>query len=551
MLGICCISVHLHARQVGVYRSDAYIQSELGGAIVSKHFKVFFPVHWPNQKVKTLVADLEFYHAELAQFFGRAPEVPIRVFYYKNRHQKKRLMGARKTRIAKPWQWAFHIDNPRIALSTVKHEMAHIFAAQYGKAPHRLSLGQNFLPNMGIIEGVAEAATWPHRRLNLHESSAAMKQLGFAPDIRFVFAPEKFYGVNGSTAYTLCGSFLRFLYDKHGAQMLWQVYRQGHLEGIDGLNLDALMTDWEGHLNGISLPEPALAEARLRYDRPSIFGRACAREIASLWRTYRHALQSNRASHAEATLGEILGHLPSNPNARLAEIDLMIRNGRLKDALPRARQLSRDHTAGGVIRSYASERYLDALVMTGGDADADITYDSLAAETFQRPRLRNLGIKSAALKRPGVKAEIVRYLSARLDRAQRLEALNSIELESGPWPELDYLKARVLLNGSENHLSLTLFERAYRGLSAPALRYETLRLLARQLFDKRCYRKSAIAYQRLSNRVDLEILPSEKANHQEWSRRSTFFAAIQDQVQDLCPIKIDISIFGDEDAPDH
>ena len=170
----------------------------------------------------------------------------------------------------------------------------------------------------------------------------------------------------------------------------------------------------------------------MRYDRPSIFGRACAREIASLWRTYRQALQSNRASHAEATLGEILGHLPSNPNARLAEIDLMIRSGRLKDALPRARQLSQDQKAGGVIRSYASERYLDALVMTGVDADAGITYDGLAAETFQRPRLRNLGIKSAALKRPGVKAEIVRYLSARLDRAQRLETLNSIERESGP-----------------------------------------------------------------------------------------------------------------------
>ena len=238
ILAVCCISVHLQARQVGVYRSDAYIQSELGGTITSEHFEVFYPARWPKQRIGLLVADLEFYHAELLGFFKRAPKIPIRVFYYDNRRQKKRLMGARKTRIAKPWQWAFHIDKPQVALSTVKHEMAHIFAAQYGDAPHRLSLGHNFLPNMGIIEGVAEAATWPNRRLSLHGSSAAMKALGFAPDIRFVFSPEKFYGVNGSTAYTLCGSFLRFLYDHHGAPMLWQVYRRGRLDGIEGLKSD-------------------------------------------------------------------------------------------------------------------------------------------------------------------------------------------------------------------------------------------------------------------------------------------------------------------------
>ena len=168
---------HTLARQEGVYRDAKFIQDTLGGHHQTEHFDIYYPETWSQKRIQRLGFELEFGHQRLTQFFGDKPTHRISAYFYSNMNQKKALMGARRTRIAKPWQWAFHIHRPSIGQDVIVHEMAHVFAAMLGHSPHHLSLGPYGLPNMGIIEGVAEAATWPQGQLDLHQWSAAMQSL--------------------------------------------------------------------------------------------------------------------------------------------------------------------------------------------------------------------------------------------------------------------------------------------------------------------------------------------------------------------------------------
>ncbi len=548
LVGSCLWLIHLTAVDSGVHRNKDYIQSALGGHIKTDNFNIYYPGRWSKQRIIQLQYDLEFYYVELARFFLRGPAEPINVYFYESPKQKKWLMGARRTRIAKPWQWSFHVDKPRLGLSTIKHEMAHVFAALYGHAPHRLSLTHSIVPNMGIIEGVAEAATWPTKRLDLHQWSAAMHELKLAPKITHVLAPQKFYGLNSRTAYTLCGSFVRHVYDTHGPDRIWDAYRDGQFTRGVPNELSPLLEEWTARLAKIKVPRAALSEARNKFDRPSIFGRVCAREIASLWRTYRQEKGRGKQTESLATLKKILGHLPNNPTARLAQIDTLTQLKEIEAARSLSAALVEDKKAGGVARNLATERLIDLDVQMGQMKDAASRYEQLSKSIFSRPRLRQLSVKSAALDHPEAVGPLMRYLSSKMTPQKRLAELQTVETQTGPWPVLTYLIARIRLALDQKQESADLFTQASKTVQAVGLVYESRLQLAQILFASRCYELASKAYEQLARNETLSILPAEQAGLEEWARRSRFFGKHVPNIKIHCPIKIDMEVFDAEYA---
>ncbi|MEE2758195.1 MAG: hypothetical protein VYA30_16165 [Myxococcota bacterium] len=551
-LTMCAIFgfTHLAAVERGVHRDKAYIQSALGGHIETGNFNIYYPARWSDQRIVPLQYDLEFYYTELTHFFLREPTEKISVYFYTDPKQKKWLMGARRTRIAKPWQWSFHVDKPRLGLATIKHEMAHVFAAVYGRVPHRLSLTHKILPNMGIIEGIAEAATWPIRRLDLHQWSAAMHELKIAPEITRLLSPQKFYGLNSGTAYTLCGSFVRHVYETHGPDRVWNAYRDGEFAEGSLEKLSPLLNEWKARLAKMTVPRAALAQARNKFDRPSIFGRVCAREIASLWRIYRRERSQVEPRKALSTLNTILGHLPNNPSARLAQIDTLAQINELETARTLAAALATDHKAGGVARNLASERLVDLDVALGDLTNARSRYEQLSETVFSRPRLRELSVKAAALAHPDSTGLLMRYLRSQMKPKERLAQLQAIEVQTGQWPVLTYLMARARLALGQKQASAELFVRSSQTLKSVGLVYESRLQLAQLLFSSGCYQLASQAYDSLAQNRTLASLAAEQSELREWARRSRFFEKHMPNTIVTCPIKIDMDLFGAEYAGD-
>lgn len=151
--------------------------------------------------------DAAFRFQSLYTWFGGAP-TPIDLYLYRDSAQKRRLMGADRVDMAKPWLRQVNMVLPEYGASVLTHELAHVFAVQFAPAPFGVPMRFGVLPDALLIEGVAVAAEWPLRNgLDPHQWARAMRQLGLAPKLQLLMSPTGFFGQSSERAYTLVSSF--------------------------------------------------------------------------------------------------------------------------------------------------------------------------------------------------------------------------------------------------------------------------------------------------------------------------------------------------------
>jgi hypothetical protein len=258
----------------------------LGGVVESEHFVIYYSLsdRGVAENIDAVVADHEFRYAQLADFFGVEPKLPLRVFLYGSPEQKQRYMGAGRTMIAKPWLQEIHLVYPGIGGGLLTHELAHLFSEPIGSGPLSLAGGGLFRIDMGLIEGLAEAAAWDGGELTFHGWSAAIVRLDLAPDLRGIIGAGGFWTSYNRQAYTLMGSFCRWLIDNQGIERFRDLYATGDFEAAFDDSLHTLVDAWERFLESLPLTDDQLEVARFRFQRPSIFGKTCAHALADLAR---------------------------------------------------------------------------------------------------------------------------------------------------------------------------------------------------------------------------------------------------------------------------
>ena len=168
--------------------------------------------------------------------------------------------------------------------------MAHVFAASFGDPLFGVAFAVRWagpipVPHLasGLIEGIAEAAdfTDPDGGSTTHQEAAAIMADGRAAPLADLMGAG-FSALSGPRAYTLAGSFCRFLLDTRGADRLRAIYRSaGDFQGIYGMSLAALEKEWRLFLAKQALSADQVARARERFRRPAIFKKVCAREQAA------------------------------------------------------------------------------------------------------------------------------------------------------------------------------------------------------------------------------------------------------------------------------
>lgn len=219
----------------------------------------------------------------LWSFFGRPAGETIHVHLYPDVATKHRLMGARQVEMAKPWLGQVHMALPGPGGTLLRHELAHVFAAPAGRWPLAIPLRGGWLPDALLIEGVAVAAEWPLRAgLDPHRQAHAMRALGLAPPLTSLLSPTGFFGQSGARAYTLAGSFVRWLVDRRGPQVLDRLYRDGDIAAAVGVPLQTLVGQWEAFVDGDpanGLTERDLAMAQARFEPSALLLRPCPLSI--------------------------------------------------------------------------------------------------------------------------------------------------------------------------------------------------------------------------------------------------------------------------------
>ena len=526
------IGLRVGATAHDVHRDAGHVQAALGGHRATTHVDIYYPKRWSKAHVDALATDLEFAYAELVAFLAKAPAERPALYLYPSRPAKKRLMGAGRTRIAKPWQRSIHIHAPQVGDAVSIHELAHVFSAELSNAPLHLSM-RGPLPHMGLIEGLAVAATWESGRLDPHHWTAAMRAAGLAPKLSKLLSPTGFLSNNSQTAYTLCGSFVRFQHDTEGASAVEATYRNGQVMPPE--RLDAVIAAWEAHLDTLPVDARALLEAQARFDRPAIFRKVCAHEIAALRREAAQAISRNDLPGALKHLDALLGHVPRDVDARLLRVPVLVGLGRVADARTHAQAIVDDPKAGGVARNQARERLAD-LTAASGDASASVEYDALIAQTFNRAILRRLAVKRAALSHPRG-ASVIALLTAPRGTPNEILAQHvaTAVAQAPDWAVARYLAGRRALNEDEPGAEAHLRAAVAGELPHSALRFEAERLLARLAFDAGRHADAARAFDALAERDDLDVQPGERDQLRRWGRRARFFGAVDAADIDIDP----------------
>nr|MBA3452004.1 hypothetical protein [Deltaproteobacteria bacterium] len=333
-LAAACISgafsLRRHSGDLG-YAIDAEdIEVALGGRIETPHFVIHYSDTPQIREVMGLVAaDHEFRYAQVVAQLGVQSATKIRSFYFSSRDQKERLMGARDVEMAKPWRREIYLEHRGFPHSSLRHEIAHAVAAEFGTWPFDVAatnvlplpgrLGLPFLANPGLIEGLAVAIDWPGRydRMTPHESVRALQEMGKQPSIRQLLSLQ-FFSVSSATGYTTAGSFLKYLLDTYGAGPLRSVYRSaGDFEAAYGKPLAVLEREWLAMTSKIVLPRSAVEASRERFRGTSVFSRPCPHAIAAQRERAQDAYAHGDRARSISLMRDVCGHAPEEPRYRL------------------------------------------------------------------------------------------------------------------------------------------------------------------------------------------------------------------------------------------
>lgn len=391
------------------YRYDrAAIRAELGGYRQTPHFEVWYPGGTPYESVVGRVAaELERSYADIVGVFGRAPAQRIGVYVYPDGGTKRRLMGADRVYIAKPWLGEVHLNPVDIGADVIRHELVHALGAACADGPLGVPAKLGVVPHMGLVEGIAEAIEWGGGRLTLHEASAAMRRLGIAPDLRRLMGPEGFWTTAAGKAYVTAGSFVRFLLERHGHEPVCGLYQDADFVAAYGAPVAELAEEWEAWLDdeeAVPLSEEELQLAKDVFDRPPVFLKVCALEVARYEREAGRAAARRRFDEAARILGVVAGFDPRNAEKRQSYGEALLRAGSLAAAATMFENVAEDPRASRVLRLRARASLADVLWAEGDPGAAAARYQALLDEPLPSDERRLLEVKLAIAAGPPERA---------------------------------------------------------------------------------------------------------------------------------------------------
>ena len=406
-----------HRGDLGIEKSRAYVVSELGGFASTEHVDVVYDASaFSAERLALLLYDHEAEFAAQAAFWGTEPRHRVTSFVYGSREEKGRLMGGRRTLVAKIWLGEMHITWSGIGSTTLSHEMAHLFLREDGRGPLNLASSFGLVPIMALVEGAATAAGWGGGEWDEHYWSVAMRDEGFAEDLETLLGPVGFWSRYSSRAYTLTGSFARYLIDTYGVASFREAYGGGTFDEAYGRDLGALVAEWEAWLDTLERSEALGRAARWRFDRSSLFGRRCARSIATRMDEGDRLLRAGDREAATTCFEQVIADDPNHVGRRLEIAARWFRIGETERALRQVEWVLAQEGASSAERAQAEELRADQRWLAGDAAAASETYQRLADASGTERDARRLLAKAmataSARSHPQTSAAVARALIA-------------------------------------------------------------------------------------------------------------------------------------------
>lgn len=274
LMGLLALLVGVRC-ELGFESTAGHIQRTLGGVLETEHFAIYYPPgSITAEEIRWIAAEHEFQLKSVTEALSLPSAPKVNSYIYPSSAEKQRLIGAGNTNIAKPWRNEIHLSLPTLD-ATLRHELVHVVAGRFGMPVLKANV------STGLTEGIAMAVEWDWGNRTLHQYAAAMRRFGVAPDIQMIMTPLGFVSRSSSISYVLAGSFCRFLIDRFGIRRMMILYGSGDYQQVYDRSLEELVREWHAYLDRIRVPDGERDVVDVLFRQPPIFGKVCARVIAS------------------------------------------------------------------------------------------------------------------------------------------------------------------------------------------------------------------------------------------------------------------------------
>lgn len=490
------LAFSFYGEQLGLTTSRSNIEKALGGRIEGRKCTIIIPRELDPREALRLGQECDFRVNQMEGWLGVRHKTRVTAFFFRSPESKRDLMGAPQTNVAKPWRDEIYLLLTPWPHPAIAHEIAHVVAKNAARGPLGLSASMGGLwLNPTLIEGLAVAAAWTaNDGMTPHQWARAMFETGLAPPLKDVIGAS-FLRQPKRQAYTLAGSFIRYIGDKYGSGALRRIYASGDIASTLQVPFEKLLGQWRAEVLRIPLPDGARERARDRFSAKSIFSEVCPRHVASLRAQVYDELGANNPNGAAATCRAILKVNPSDYAIRTALVSAFAKGGRLHAARQELDRLIQDGQTPAPLIVRARAALGDAAWRTGRAEVALGIYRSLLTQPLSEEARRTVEVKILALSAGGEQTALLRELFIDPDGKEADSALAVFiarELRNYRQDGLPrYLEARQLFFARHYARAANLLSEARQmGLSTERLSREATRLEAVARFASGEYAQS-------------------------------------------------------------
>ena len=392
----------LAGTKLGHFSTAASIAKDLGAEKHGARCDVVYPSTTREQEANLLVKDCDEEVAAVEKRLGATGPARIRAFFFRDAEDKKRLMGAAHTYIAKPWREEVYLQLGGYPHPVLGHELAHVIAGSFGRGPFKIAgLAGGLIPNPGLIEGVAVAASPDDEDLTDAQWARAMMQIGILPDMQRVFSLA-FLGDASAKSYTLAGAFITWLGGRFGFDVVRAWYAGFEITTLTKLDWRGLDEAFKGDLLKVSLPDEAESFARAKFARPGIFGRKCPHVVDALRHEADVCRDTQRYEEAIRLYREAISKDAHDFASQKELATVQRRHGDREQGRAALTQMA-NADEKKVPRTYkdrAEEALADAQFIDGDFDGAATRYEQLGRRTVDEDSARTLEIKALGARDP-------------------------------------------------------------------------------------------------------------------------------------------------------
>ncbi len=463
VLALCAlatsVTITLMGPKLGHWETPATIAEALGGRLSGPRCDVVYPDSMRPDEAALLVKDCEEELRSVEAYLGAKGPDRVTAYFFRDPAEKKRLMGAATTYIAKPWRKEVYLQVAPYPHPVLGHELAHVVAGNFGEGPFHVA---GLWPNPGLIEGTAVAASPDDDELTDVEWARAMLDAKLLPPMKSVFSFD-FLGENASKSYTIAGAFVGWLVERFGAGVLRAWYGGGDVERLTSMSWASLDAAFRDDLGKLVLPPDAVAFAKAKFERPSVFGRTCPHQIDALLHEADRCAQGMQIARAEALFDRVLDRDSHDVGARYKRAVMNVRYGDHDAGRRDLEALVAEASTPRTWRDKSEEAIADDDLLAGHFDDAAARYRRLAERSVEEDEARTLEVKALAATRPEARRAVEALLLGGDGRPPDV-FLSGLWLgvwsNGGDEPLADYLVGKNLVNHAYYALAATFLDRA-------------------------------------------------------------------------------------------